>query len=471
MKEDPEVLLTQNTQRKLIGYLLISALSFLFFVLVDYAGISMPVFAALQAACLWFVLPERRRLWWMLPVFLLALNAFLSANQMWWPTNVMVCAALYCAMLTDFDLRDTSLRFLGRLIGRLFAPLGQLHLPVAWLVKANKRKAALIKRVLVALCITLPAVLILTALLSGADMVFSRGVEAFWQAVFQAINLDTLFRVLFSVLVGFYLFGLVYCAYLPKKEPAAELTSRKGDLLIFHVLLVSMLILYTIFIVVQFRYLFAGAALPYGLTYTEYARKGFFEQFALTGVNIAVIWVTVHYTKAVQSRWTKATKGLCCYLCAVTVLLLISSFYRMHLYYVDDGLTRLRFLVFGFLGFELLGLVITFFYVVRPNFNIVAVYLGLGLCYYLLLNLVPMDYFVAQSQINRYFAGDAGGIPYTMTLSADAAPQIERLLDEPTVDAQTRDWAAQYLQEKKAYYTQTRTDWRQWNLTAARLPG
>lgn len=470
MKEDQEVFIGQLGQRKLLGYLLVSALSFLFLVLVDYVGIGMPVFAALQAACLWFVLPERRRLWWMLPVFLLALNAFLSANQMWWPINVMVCTALYCVMLIDFDLCDTSLRFVGRLIGRLFAPLGQMHLPVAWLVKANKRKAALIKRVLIALCITLPAVFILTALLSGADMVFSRGVEAFWQAVFQAINLDTLFRVLFSLLVGFYLFGLLYSAYLPKKEPVAAGNAAKGDLLIFHVLLVSMLILYTIFIAVQFRYLFAGAALPYGLTYTEYARKGFFEQFALTGVNIAVIWITVHYTKAVQSRWTKATKGLCCYLCAVTVLLLVSSFYRMHLYYVDDGLTRLRFLVFGFLLFELLGLITTFFYIARPGFNIVVVYLGLGLCYYLLLNLVPMDYFVAQSQINRYFAGDPGGIAYTMTLSADAAPQIERLLDEQTVDATTRNQAVQYLQEKKAYYTQTRTDWRQWNLAAERLP-
>lgn len=469
MKEDQEVLIGQPGQHKLLGYLLVSALSFLFLVLVDYAGISMPVFAALQAACLWFVLPQRRRLWWMLPVFLLALNAFLSANQMWWPINIMACTALYCAMLIDFDLRDTSLRFVGRLFGRLFAPLGQMHLPVAWLVKANKRKAALIKRVLIALCITLPAVFILTALLSGADMVFSRGVDAFWQAVFRAINLDTLFRVLFSFLVGFYLFGLVYSAYLPKKEPVAEGSAPKGDLLIFHVLLVSMLILYTIFIVVQFRYLFAGAALPYGLTYTEYARKGFFEQFALTGVNIAVIWITVHYTKAVQSRWMKVTRGLCCYLCAVTVLLLVSSFYRMHLYYVDDGLTRLRFLVFGFLLFELLGLVITFFYIVRPNFNIVVVYLGLGLCYYLLLNLVPMDYFVAQSQINRYFAGDPGGIAYTMTLSADAAPQIERLLDEPTIDATTRNQAVRYLQEEKEYYTATRTDWRQWNLAAARL--
>ena len=94
--------------------------------------------------------------------------------------------------------------------------------------------------------------------------------------------------------------------------------AKQGDTLILNILLFAIAAVYTIFAVVQFRYLFAEQTLPYGLTYTEYARKGFFELLFLTGINI----------------------------------LLASSFYRMWLYNEDDGLTRLRFLVFGFLIFE-----------------------------------------------------------------------------------------------------------------------
>jgi uncharacterized membrane protein len=92
-----------------------------------------------------------------------------------------------------------------------------------------------------------------------------------------------------------------------------------------------------------------------------YARRGFFELIFLTGVNIAFILLTVWLTKAQKSRAANLTKILCLYLCAITVILLISSFYRMWLHGYDDGLTRMRFLVFGFLIFEFIGLIFTFF--------------------------------------------------------------------------------------------------------------
>ena len=56
----------------------------------------------------------------------------------------------------------------------------------------------------------------------------------------------------------------------------------------------SVLAVYTIFIVIQFKYLFSGGVLPNGLNYSEYARRGFFELVVLSVLNIALI--SVSYT-------------------------------------------------------------------------------------------------------------------------------------------------------------------------------
>jgi hypothetical protein len=222
------------------------------------------------------------------------------------------------------------------------------------------------------------------------------------------------------------------------------------------------------FVVIQFRYLFAGVGnLPYGLDFAHYARRGFFELLFLTGLNILLILITVWLTKHQTGKWAKLTKILCCYLCAVTVILLASSFYRMWLYNADYGLTRLRFLVFGFLIFEAIGLIFTFFYIVKPKFNIVAVYLGIGLTYYLLLNVIPMDAIIARDQVNRYFNHGGGGVPYTLTLSADAAPQIARLQNSD--DFITRSRADGYFTRNRNRYNHLQQGWRQWNFSVSRV--
>jgi len=217
-----------------------------------------------------------------------------------------------------------------------------------------------------------------------------------------------------------------------------------------------------LFVIIQFKYLFAGLALPKGLTYTEYARKGFFELLSLTGINIAAILAVVKLTKKHQGRWVLFTKVLCHYLCVVTIVLLISSFYRMFLYTNDDGLTRLRFFVMGFLVFEAIGLVTTFVYIAKPKFNIALIYLVLALSYYTILNIIPTDNIIAKNQINKYLDNERTGLHYIFTLSADAAPAME-LLFENTDKEELRDNVKQFIEEKTSLDIPQR--WQRYNFS------
>lgn len=470
--ETPEVPdIAVGLKIKLVGYLLLTALGVTHLILVPYAGISALVFVVLQGACLFVIAPRKRPLLMLLPITILALNAFLSANDIWRVPNLVVALVLYNGMavwlMGNLGLGQTLPRFLQNIGTQTMLALRELPTPFRWGAETQKAHTPIIKRVCIGVAISIPFLLFLLFMLSMADEIFARTLENTVDWIAQLVELDMLIRIGIGLLVGLYLFGSLYGVFIHQPKEAAEPKVRRGDLMILNIVLISVLVVYTLFVAIQFRYLFAQPdSLPYGLNFAHYARRGFFELLFLTGVNILFILITVWLTKAQKGAWAKFTKALCLYLCAVTMVLLVSSFYRMWLYSWDDGLTRLRFLVFGFLFFEAIGLLATFVYIIRPKFNIIAAYCVIGLAYYLVLNLVPMDRVIAKEQIDRYFETGRGGIHYVTTLSPDAAPEVARLLTSE--NDETRLLAASYL-ERVENMANTRTDWRQWNRALERV--
>jgi hypothetical protein len=465
----------KTLQNKLLLYALISAVSFIFLIMHDYAGISVPLFFILQFACWYWLVPQKKALWLFAPIFIISLNSFISGNPMWHVSNVFVIMILYSVMVLvmigKFRIKEDSLRFIFDTIVTIFSPIKHVLLPFKWWSEVDQHTTEVVKRVVKGIAITLPCLIFLIIMLSSADAIFLKGTNNFFDQVLNLVSIESIFKIINGVVVGLYLFGLAYIAYTAGDEEEPEPTAvktPKGDLAILNILLISVLAVYTLFVFIQFRYLFAGAQLPYGLSYSEYARKGFFELLFLSGLNIILILIAVNLTRLREGWWPKITRYLCHYLCLVTIILLASSFYRLWLYSSDAGLTRLRLLVFGFLIFEAIGLMITFFYINKPKFNISAVYLSIGLVYYLLLNLTPIDSLIARNQIDRYFAEQKQGVAYIMTLSPDAAPQIARLLDTEQVDPLTKELAQTYFVNLNNRYGDADRGWRGYNLSVNR---
>ena len=416
------------SKKYLLVYLIVSAMTFPLFVLADSAGISVLLFMVIQFAFLYrWVKPLI-----FIPFFIFGVNSFISANTMWRVPNFFVAILLYSATALwikgQLPLKGSLLEFIFRTFKNILQPIYHFNMPAKWFFESRGTNVGIIKRVVIGVAISAPCLIFLLIMLSRADAIFSHVVsDSLWWLV-SLLHFTTITRVIFGIVIGFYLFGmLVYITRVSHEESEGRVIKEKrGDLLIINIVLVSILIIYTLFVIIQFRYLFASSDnLPFGLTFESYARRGFFELMALTAINIALILITCWLSKDQRARLTKV---LCFYLCAVTAVLLTSSFYRMWLHGSDDGLTRMRLLVFGFLIFKAIGILVTFVYISRPNFNIVAIYCLIALIYYLSLNIIPIDNIVAHSQVNKYFASGRAGMHYALTLSDDAAPQIARLL-------------------------------------------
>lgn len=97
--------------------------------------------------------------------------------------------------------------------------------------------------------------------------------------------------------------------------------------------------LFTIFVVVQARYLFGGRSLVEAreqLSYATYARHGFFE---LVAVSALVLVVIVGANALVRSRLVRALSAI---LVALELVVAVSALQRLRLYEQEYGLTELR---------------------------------------------------------------------------------------------------------------------------------
>lgn len=193
----------------------------------------------------------------------------------------------------------------------------------------------------------------------------------------------------------------------------------------------------------------------------------------LSVLNLGLILLTTYLLREKiyeeKNKWALFTKLMLIYLCVITGILLVSSYYRMSLYDNAYGFTRLRVLVYIFLAFEAMGLVGTLAYIIRHNFNIFALYAAIGLAFYLTLNLVKIDEIIAKRNIDMYLSGQAQDIDidYLMTLSPDALEQILRLTDS-NVQIMTRVKTINYLKDISEGYRYKDNRWQGYNLVIDR---
>jgi hypothetical protein len=190
--------------------------------------------------------------------------------------------------------------------------------------------------------------------------------------------------------------------------------------------------LFAVFVTVQVAVLFGGqehVLRTAGLTYSEYARQGFWQLLAAAGLTLTVVGGAVLLAATPRRADRLVLRVLLGVLCALTLVVLISALSRLRLYEEAFGLTRLRLIaeaVAVWLGglFALLlaaGLVVRLRRVLAP----VAI-AGTGLAL-LVFSLLDPDGLIAQRNVERWRDTGRIDLDYLRTLSADAAPELAAL--------------------------------------------
>ncbi len=282
------------------------------------------------------------------------------------------------------------------------------------------------RQILLGVLIAVPLLLIVTALLSSADLIFSEMTGKFLDRIFSSA--DPFLIPLLTVLIFLFCYCIMCAAgFMAEKEMQPKPYRESRQLIATAITVISCLTLvYFIFCGIQIIYLFFQTGLPDGYTYAEYARRGFFELLAVVVINLFVILVC--HKAASNSRPLRVVLLI---MASCTYIMIASAAYRMILYIQAYYFTLLRLLVLWFLFVILLwmtGAIVSLF---RQKFSL-AQYLTLviAVCYIILAFAHP-DYWIAKYNTTYDSTMNYSDVSYLTSLSADAADFILPLMDEP----------------------------------------
>jgi hypothetical protein len=147
--------------------------------------------------------------------------------------------------------------------------------------------------------------------------------------------------------------GPLPAGWVPPDEGLAGPSGRTEAL----VVLVAVDALFALFVGLQFAYLFGGhdTLAVAGLTYSDYARRGFFELVIVAVLAIGLVVVVDRFVGGHSRALVTASVVLL----GFTAVVLASAYLRLRLYQDAYGWTELRFYVLTTIGFLALALVAT----------------------------------------------------------------------------------------------------------------
>jgi hypothetical protein len=216
--------------------------------------------------------------------------------------------------------------------------------------------------------------------------------------------------------------------------PAPRTPVSRRPLLEWSLPLGALNILFLVFVGVQASVLFAGhdyVVRTTGLTYSEYARRGFWQLLTVAALVLVVIGLAVVFAGTRSGRERRLLHGLLGLLAVLTLLVVASALHRLRLYETAFGLSRLRLLAemaAVWLG-GLFGVLLLAGAVARVRRHVGRVVLAGTAVGLLAFSLADPDRLIAERNVDRWRDTGRLDVRYLSSLSADAVPVVVALPD------------------------------------------
>jgi hypothetical protein len=366
------------------------------------------------------------------------------------------------AGLADYAL-GAAVAGLNTAFGLLSVLFGEAEWKKLHCGRWSQRAMAVLRGALFAL----PCLLIFGGLFMGADAVFDNIVRKTFRVNFPQVFTHFFVAAFFAWCVGGYLRGMLWGkeigAIEEKRLPSFSLGTIEGA-----VVLGALDLLFLAFVLVQVRYFFGGSTLVQattGLTYAEYARRGFFELLAVAALLLPLLLFLDWLMAQRSPKGERVFRALAGVQILLLFVVMASALQRMRLYQAEYGLTEQRLYATAFVGW----LVVVFLWFAmtvlsghRERFAFGAMVAGFLLV--VVLHAINPDALIARTNLARAKTGRSFDARYATRLSADAVPGLVAAL--PDLNPQDRCSVASRL--LKRWVLAQPSDWRTWSWSRAR---
>ena len=437
-------------------------------------GISYPVFIFLILIVIAVVFYKdfgrlKNKAWiWSIPIIMLSLTFSIYSNQILKILNFLIIPYLLVMMISlvsDTNRSDwPDVRFLLDFLKRVFIPFRFIHIPFITFFRIKgddgQDKRRVLPRIAIGLLISIPILALIIWLLSSADIVF--------KDIFINIPVSKIIKHFFLILaITVYAISFLWSllkAYDEKKQEKYNKIRWKRflDPVILITILFLLNVVFTVFSIIQFKYLFGGESfiLPSAYTYAEYARRGFFELVVVAVINFIILLIAISFIKKENKKTHLVSKILLSLLAGFTFVMLSSAFYRMLVYEQAYGFTYLRIFVQAFMILMFFLFIINMVFIWYQKLPLIKGYFITTLVVYIMLNFANVDVIIARNNIYRYEKTGQIDMEYLKELSYDAVPEMGRLLS----DDSKKEAVISYFNEIRPGL-ETQISWQSFNLS------
>ena len=408
--------------------------------------------------------------------------ALLFAATFTWRDSIMLKFLSFVALstalaLAAFRAREGRLRVagileyaLGMVLSGIMALIGTPLLAfndVRWKEMGSEGRMPRTLAVARGFLFAVPPLIIFGSLFMEADAVFENLIKDIFYIDFVTLVSHMLLAAFFAWITAGYLRGLLVDTKTP--VVAVERPQFLGvGIIEIGVVLGAINLLFLSFVVVQFRYLFGGHELVQattGLTYAQYARRGFFELVAVA-VLVLPLLLGVHWLLRKENpAHERVFRGLAIAQIALLFVIMTSAVQRMRLYQSEYGLTELRLYTLAFIGWLAVMFLWFMATVLRGRGNqfvfgaMVAAFLSIGA-----LHLANPDALIVRTNLARVEQGRRFDARYAARRSADAVPAL--IAGLPRLSHEDQCTVAGIVLRR--WPPPTSADWRTWNLARSR---
>jgi hypothetical protein len=298
-------------------------------------------------------------------------------------------------------------------------------------LSAARRQVPKLMPVVRGALLAVPVLFIFTALLVSADAVFEDAVARVLSFSPGMTFLDTVGRLVFVGGSAFGVLGLLAHAQRRRRNGAEagdlEVAPAEARLGFTECLTLVGLVdlLFLGFAAIQFAFLFGAAQLPARfMSYSEYARRGFFELLAVSVMTLGLSLALARWTRLRSEGQVTAFRVACSVMVGLVLVILASAMKRMALYESAYGYTHLRVYTHVFmvaLAGVLVWRAVTLWW--RPERFAIGAFVG-ALGFLAVLNVLNPDAFIARGNLARAVDGYVLDESHMLSLSEDAAPEL-----------------------------------------------
>lgn len=305
--------------------------------------------------------------------------------------------------------------------------------------KSNKTKK--LKEVAIGIAVALPLCVIAIVLLVLSDDAFSSLLNKLLLNVELSFNFAS---VVPSLLMSAILFPFVASFSFSiknsknkNKDKNLKNKMQKVAPTVVKTIMVLLLAIYFVYLFSQLAYFFSAFKniLPenYRFTYSEYARKGFFETTVLAILNLSVMAFSLIFTTRNDKKVDKTVKILSCIMCGFTALFVVTSISKIAMYVNRYGLTERRFAAAVFDLMLILCIVLFVVHLFAPKVPYAKILIVSCMLVVSLIFFISPAKIIAIYNTEQYLNDNIKtiDIDHLDSLGADAVVQLEKLALKP----------------------------------------